>query len=201
MKKATLVLMLCEFKVSSTQLINLQKNLLSKSRVAQVLTLDFNEVYYTAKDGFDIYLVRQKGVVDSWYALRAFDGKTILNELLFIREKTADLVTDKFLNVNSGESFARLTSPTGSSSRALSNEEQNDFKYIIDDCEGRHGGEGFCQREKGESFQACYNAEMDEFCDSFASCIAATVTPFPAILIGIACSCMARVCPTPPATQ
>ncbi|MEJ7829322.1 MAG: hypothetical protein WKF91_14025 [Segetibacter sp.] len=41
-----------------------------------------------------------------------------------------------------------------------------------------HGGEGFCQREKGESFGACYRAESDEFCDSFISCVAlATQAP------------------------
>lgn len=29
-----------------------------------------------------------------------------------------------------------------------------------------HGGQGFCQRMKGESFSTCYKAEADEFCDS-----------------------------------
>lgn len=35
------------------------------------------------------------------------------------------------------------------------------------DCEGNHGGSGFCQREKGESFGTCHAAEVAEFSDDF----------------------------------
>jgi hypothetical protein len=54
-----------------------------------------------------------------------------------------------------------------------------------------HGGPGFCQRQKGESFGACYSAESDEFCDSFISCVALATQPTVAIVIGLACSCNA----------
>jgi hypothetical protein len=54
-----------------------------------------------------------------------------------------------------------------------------------------HGGSGFCQREKGESYGACYRAESDEFCDSFISCVALATQPSVAIIIGLACSCNA----------
>jgi hypothetical protein len=53
------------------------------------------------------------------------------------------------------------------------------------------GGSGFCQRERGESYGACYRAESDEFCDSFISCVALATQPSVAIVIGLACSCNA----------
>ena len=55
-----------------------------------------------------------------------------------------------------------------------------------------HGGPGFCQRQKGETFGACFKAESDEFCDSFISCVALATQPPVAILIGLACSCNAK---------
>jgi hypothetical protein len=54
-----------------------------------------------------------------------------------------------------------------------------------------HGGDGFCQREKGESFGTCYRAESDEFCDSFVSCVALATQPIVGIMIALACSCNA----------
>jgi hypothetical protein len=54
-----------------------------------------------------------------------------------------------------------------------------------------HGGDGFCQREAGESFGTCYRAESDEFCDSFISCVALATQASVAILLAIACSCNA----------
>lgn len=54
-----------------------------------------------------------------------------------------------------------------------------------------HGGTGFCQREEGESFSACFKAETDEFCDSFISCIALATQPSVSIVIALACCCKA----------
>ncbi len=54
-----------------------------------------------------------------------------------------------------------------------------------------HGGSGFCQRERGESFGTCFRAESDEFCDSFISCIALNTQPTVLIVIGLACCCNA----------
>lgn len=55
-----------------------------------------------------------------------------------------------------------------------------------------HGGPGFCQRMKEESFSTCYKAEADEFCDSFISCIAVNTQPIVVIVIAVACSCDAK---------
>lgn len=49
----------------------------------------------------------------------------------------------------------------------------------------------FCQRQEGQSFSDCFKHEVDEFCDSFISCIAVATQPQVSILIGIACSCNA----------
>jgi hypothetical protein len=74
--------------------------------------------------------------------------------------------------------------------------ENAEFKIIqANDCQGNHGGTGFCQREPGESFGSCYNAESDEFCDSFISCIALNTNPTVPILLATACSCTATLCP------
>lgn len=54
-----------------------------------------------------------------------------------------------------------------------------------------HGGTRFCQRQKGETFGACFKAEADEFCDSFVSCVALATQPAVSIVIGLACSCYA----------
>lgn len=48
---------------------------------------------------------------------------------------------------------------------------------------------GFCQREINESFKTCYQAEKDEFCDGFWSCLALDTNPQVSILIALACSC------------
>lgn len=63
------------------------------------------------------------------------------------------------------------------------------------DCHGNHGGIGFCQREPGESFNTCYSAELNEFCNSFISCIALSTNPQVSILIALACTCSATQCP------
>lgn len=63
------------------------------------------------------------------------------------------------------------------------------------DCHGNHGGIGFCQREPGESFSTCYSAELNEFCNSFISCIALSTNPQVSILIALACTCSATQCP------
>lgn len=61
---------------------------------------------------------------------------------------------------------------------------------VANDQYGNHGGNGFCQRERNESFSDCYKAEMDELCDGFWGCVGAS-TPFAAVLVAAACSCSA----------
>lgn len=48
---------------------------------------------------------------------------------------------------------------------------------------------GFCQRGKNQSFKECYNHEVDEFCDSFVSCVVIATQPQVSVLIAIACTC------------
>jgi hypothetical protein len=67
-------------------------------------------------------------------------------------------------------------------------------EVLVKDCEGRHGGEGFCQREGGESFSTCYKAESDEFCDGFVGCIS-MISPLVQLVIASSCSCASQGCP------
>jgi hypothetical protein len=70
-----------------------------------------------------------------------------------------------------------------------------EFKALqMNDCEGNHGGTGFCQRQAGERFSDCYKSEKDEFCDGFWSCIAVDTQPQVMLLIAAACSCGASPC-------
>jgi hypothetical protein len=70
-----------------------------------------------------------------------------------------------------------------------------EFKALqMKDCEGNHGGTGFCQRQAGERFSDCYKSEKDEFCDGFWSCIAVDTQPQVMLLIAAACSCGASPC-------
>ena len=51
--------------------------------------------------------------------------------------------------------------------------------------------EGFCQRQKNQTFKQCYNKEVDEFCDSFVSCVALATNPTVSVLIAVSCTCNA----------
>jgi hypothetical protein len=48
---------------------------------------------------------------------------------------------------------------------------------------------GFCQRAQNQSFKDCYNHEVDEFCDSFVSCVVIATQPQVSVLIAVACTC------------
>lgn len=56
------------------------------------------------------------------------------------------------------------------------------------------GKDGFCQGEPNVPFEVCYNREIDEFCDSFVSCIALATNPSISIFIALACSCNSCAC-------
>ena len=62
----------------------------------------------------------------------------------------------------------------------------------FDDKYGNHGGNGFCQRERNETFAQCYEAEKEEFCSDIFTCLAADLSPAVSILIAALCSCSAN---------
>ena len=67
---------------------------------------------------------------------------------------------------------------------------------LTTDCQGRHGGTGFCQREPGESFGACHRAEVDEFTDDFVGWLFYKVNEKVVdAMIAAACACDAIQCP------
>ncbi|WP_192822200.1 hypothetical protein [Rufibacter sp. LB8] len=60
----------------------------------------------------------------------------------------------------------------------------------VDDSEGRHGGDGFCQRESGETYAKCFEEESKEFCDSFVSCVY-FLNPIVVTVVAASCNCSA----------
>lgn len=133
--------------------------------------LDFSTLRkVTGKENQEVWLVQFTGDTNRLYAACA------KAELLYERKFTG--ARSGYIDLTRGQEKARMSFVNGT--RVISAVSTN-----------YHGGEGFCQREKGESFGKCFETEADEFCDSFASCIALGTQPFVSILIGIACSCEA----------
>lgn len=125
----------------------------------------------TGKEGVLIYMATFKGNPDRIYATSE------KGDVLFTRH-----ITDKknaSVDIQKGGEVATINIRDGQ--KCISGR-----TVLLN-----HGGNGFCQREAGESFSTCFKAEADEFCDSFISCIALATQPAVSIVIAIACSCNA----------
>lgn len=118
-------------------------------------------------------------------------------EVLISLEKNADESYTKYI-VKNQEAFTATVTKNGTMTYQDLNVIPSEKWDIIQttDCQGRHGGTGFCQREPGESFGACHRAEVDEFTDDFlgwlyyhANQILVDAT------IAAACACSATQCP------
>ena len=117
------------------------------------------------------------------------------NELFARHEINKDMTTIDILNTVGEGLTVKANNRKGTMSvNPIRNLQETHVQFnLIKDCEGNQGGEGWCQREGGESFKSCYNAEMDELCDGFWGCVGGA-TPFAAILVGLACSCASSNC-------
>jgi hypothetical protein len=100
---------------------------------------------------------------------------------------------DKFQTINLGSEKLNILDFTAQlkANATMSVITKNISLAALDDKYGNHGGNGFCQRERNETFAQCYKAEKDEFCDDFFSCIAGDLVPAVSILIATSCSCSA----------
>ncbi len=143
---------------------------LDLSKIAQV----------TGAQNVLIFMVRFKDNPNKIYAVN-----TIGNEL-FYSSSLKDNKNGTIGLMKNGEAITIEFNGGVKTIRDITNEE-----FVSRYATDYHGGDGFCQREKGESFGACYRAESDEFCDSFISCVALATQPTVAIIIGLACSCNA----------
>ena len=153
-------------------------------------------LYENKSEGITIAIMQFGDSPDKLCSLKGTFSKgrfQIINEFFFARKMVDKdngqiIITNNddatFINVVGGvETYLRL------------NRKEADYRiFQTNDCQGRHGGTGFCQREQGESFSDCYKAEKDEFCDGFWSCIAIDTQPQVMLLVAGACSCSASQC-------
>jgi hypothetical protein len=143
--------------------------------------IDFADIRTTTAAGnVLIYMARFKDNPKKIYAVNTL-GSELLYSNMMIDDKNGMIGILK-----NGEAIAIAFKDGVKTIRDIKgNEFENRF------AKEYHGGSGFCQREKDESYGACYRAESDEFCDSFISCVALATQPSVAIVIGLACSCNA----------
>jgi hypothetical protein len=128
-----------------------------------------------------IYMARFKENPHKIYAVN-----TLGNEILY----SSDMKDEKNGSIGLMKNGEAIVIEFNNGAKTVKDISNNQFQARY--ASEYHGGSGFCQREKGESFGACFNAESDEFCDSFFSCVALATQPPVAILIGLACSCNAN---------
>lgn len=139
---------------------------------------------------------------DSKNKLFAVKGRLIKNSFLFDKEvlvgKGQNKNKEPISVISNGFDYFTITTKNKIDYYESNNQTPEDFKLIrtLNDCEGNHGGTGFCQLEKGEKFSTCYKAEKDEFCDGFFSCLAVDTNVSVMLVIAAACSCNATECPT-----
>lgn len=164
------------------------KNALSGNIYSEIKEdLDFEKVqlFSSSQTNELIYIVALKQK-DKFYAVKVLNSKilTVQDELLY-SNKMLDDKNGTIAILKNGEALAIEFKNGESRIQSLSKNEysahfmKNTFLS------------SFCQRESGQTFSECFKHEVDEFCDSFISCIAVATQPQVSIVIGIACSCNA----------
>jgi hypothetical protein len=148
-------------------------------------------------EGISIAMMRFEESPEKYYSVKGYFAKGafhITNEFLFGR-KAIDKNNGQIILTNNDDALV-LNVKQGVQSYTQLGYKEAEYSIIqVTDCQGHHGGTGFCQREPGESFSNCYKAEKDEFCDGFWSCIAVDTQPQVMLLIAAACGCSATQCP------
>lgn len=133
--------------------------------------LDLSHIETVTERGITIHMAPFRNNPDRIYATSE------KGDVLFSRHHRGD--NKAIVEIQKGSEIVTLTIDDG--------QKLITSRTAVDD----HGGNGFCQREAGESFSTCFKAETDEFCDSFISCIALATQPAVSIVIALACSCHA----------
>ncbi|TDH26775.1 hypothetical protein EXU57_08160 [Segetibacter sp. 3557_3] len=159
------------------------KNSPMYARLASSLDHSQVQVFRSRTEDVQVYVVKLKDR-DQYYGVKLHGG-IATTEVLFSR-KMKDNQNGSIGLWKDNEAIIIDYEDGKRTIRAMTGPE-----YKIYFAKEYHGGSGFCQREAGETFAQCYNAESDEFCDSFVSCIAIATNPHIPVLISIACSCRA----------
>jgi hypothetical protein len=176
---------------------SLQKSGNLYRKIAQLIDFENVRLFIDSDRNKTTAIFKFKETDDKYYSVNGSFNKTgfyLEDELLYGRDKITDENGSVYI-IKNNEAI-EINYQNGSRSINEVNTSKAEFQIIqATDCQGNHGGTGFCQREAGESYGACYNAETAEFCDSFVSCVALATNPTISVLIGLACSCSARPCP------
>jgi hypothetical protein len=193
-----------KFDVSSTneERVTIINSLTTSSRlfnkIKNKLEVNYARLFVRLDDSMVLVIFRFKNDSNKFFAIKGSLSKsrfTIDNEYLYGREMI-NSNNVRIILTNNDEAIEISYSNGVRTTNGIDFAEATFNLIQVSDCHGNHGGIGFCPREPGESFSACYNAETAEFCESFISCIALHTNPTVAILIASACSCSARQCPT-----
>jgi hypothetical protein len=170
---------LSEVKADANSFVALAKDKPLFSQLSSYIDLS-GITKITGADNVTIYMARFKGNRKKIYAIN-----TLASELLYCNLMTDD--KNGTIGILKNDEAIAIEFKDGN--KSIRDIKGNEFENRF--AKQYHGGSGFCQREKGESYGACYRAESDEFCDSFISCVALATQPSVAIVIGLACSCNA----------
>ena len=137
-----------------------------------------------------------KNKTKTFLAVKGFllDNKFLLDKELLYSEKFLNKSNYEIFIVNRDEGIL-IKHYNGFENIESIESVEKIYKIIqVNDCQGNHGGTGFCQREAGETFANCYRAESDEFCTDFFSCMALEYHPGIKLLIALSCQCGAAEC-------
>jgi hypothetical protein len=165
-------------KAKTQDLIRLSGEMFQKFKdsldLAHVISVD-------AKDNMKIYMARFKNNANRIYSVSSLGTEVLYVGLMRDARngQMAVLKKGEAVLINVKDGFAEIKDL-----------DRKQWGYYF--TTQYHGGRGFCQRMKGETFATCYKAEADEFCDSFISCLAVDTQPIVVIVIAAACSCDAK---------
>lgn len=147
-------------------------------------------------DGFAIVMFQFDDNLEKLYSIKGYfklNEFLITNDYLFERMGWNDNNEKIILTSNNDAVVINILNGKQTIS-PVANQSSELISIQMSDCDGNHGGTGFCQRQAGEKFSDCYKAEKDEFCDGIWSCIAVDTIPPVMLLIAAACSCSATPC-------
>ncbi len=145
--------------------------------------LDFNNVerFKSFEDQSSVYIFGFKDNPNKKYAVKVLVSEKMLlvkNEILYSRQMKDQ--NNGSIGIMKDEETLRINFKNGVST--IDEMDQTDYRIQFTKM-------GFCQRESTQTFKQCYLKEVDEFCDSFISCVALATNPTVSVLIAAACSC------------
>jgi hypothetical protein len=184
---------------STNQLVAITKTLKSTRKYINIfsaININSLRIYENKKENITIAMFYFKNNIEKLFSIKGYflDNEFIItNDFLFER-----ILKDKqngqiIITNNDNATLIKLVNGKQIFSTII----RDSIKFktqLITDCEGNHGGTGFCQRQSGEKFGDCYRAEKDEFCDSFIACLAAETQPQVMLMIAASCGCSAKAC-------